>query len=89
MTERIPTDDEVLTTYATAYADGQEDQIRYGKAFTRWLTAHDAKVRAAALRAAAEQWRPLVRYCPTCQGSSRETVGMVCQTCGHDYGTEP
>lgn len=23
--------------------------------------------------------------CPTCQGSLRETVGMVCQTCGRDY----
>lgn len=26
--------------------------------------------------------------CPTCQnGRTRETVGLVCQTCGHDYGT--
>ena len=24
--------------------------------------------------------------CPTCQGPSRETVGMVCQTCRTDYG---
>lgn len=24
--------------------------------------------------------------CPTCSGPSRETVGMVCQTCGTDYG---
>lgn len=24
--------------------------------------------------------------CPTCSGSVRETVGMVCQTCGTDYG---
>lgn len=23
--------------------------------------------------------------CPTCQGPSRETKGMVCQTCGRDY----
>lgn len=23
--------------------------------------------------------------CPTCQGFSRETVGMVCQTCGRDF----
>lgn len=36
--------------------------------------------------------------CPTCNGrqwvngqwvATRETVGMVCQTCGHDYGAEP
>ena len=36
--------------------------------------------------------------CPTCNGRewingqwvySRETVGMVCQTCGHDYAAEP
>jgi hypothetical protein len=25
--------------------------------------------------------------CPTCSGPSRETVGMVCQTCGTDYAT--
>ena len=24
--------------------------------------------------------------CPTCSGPSRETVGMICQTCGTDYG---
>lgn len=24
--------------------------------------------------------------CPTCSGPSRETVDMVCQTCGTDYG---
>lgn len=27
--------------------------------------------------------------CPTCSGTTRETVGMVCQTCGTDYGQEP
>jgi len=27
------------------------------------------------------------RWCPTCSGPCRETVGMVCQTCGTDYGT--
>lgn len=26
--------------------------------------------------------------CPTCTGPLRETVGMVCQTCGTDYGTQ-
>jgi hypothetical protein len=24
--------------------------------------------------------------CPTCSGAVRETVGMVCRTCGTDYG---
>lgn len=24
--------------------------------------------------------------CPTCTGPTRETVGLVCQTCGRDYG---
>lgn len=23
--------------------------------------------------------------CPTCTGPTRETVGMICQTCGTDY----
>lgn len=27
--------------------------------------------------------------CPTCSGPVRETVRMVCQTCGTDYGKEP
>lgn len=29
------------------------------------------------------------RPCPTCSGPSRETVGMVCQTCGIDYAPHP
>jgi len=28
----------------------------------------------------------LIAPCPTCMLGSRETVGMVCQTCGTDYG---
>lgn len=28
---------------------------------------------------------PPAKPCPTCSGPSRETVGMVCQTCGTDY----
>lgn len=27
-----------------------------------------------------------LRDCPTCTGPSRETKGMVCQTCGTEYG---
>lgn len=27
----------------------------------------------------------LTHTCPTCMGPSRETVAMVCQTCGTDY----
>jgi hypothetical protein len=30
----------------------------------------------------------LTHTCPTCMGPSRETVGMVCQTCGTDYAPE-
>lgn len=26
--------------------------------------------------------------CPTCTGPTRETVGMVCQTCGTDYSAD-
>lgn len=29
------------------------------------------------------------KSCPTCSGLWRETVGMVCQTCGTDYGSPP
>lgn len=25
--------------------------------------------------------------CPTCMGPVRETKGLVCQTCGKDYGS--
>lgn len=28
------------------------------------------------------------RPCPACQGGRRETVGMVCQTCGTDYARD-
>jgi hypothetical protein len=31
----------------------------------------------------------LTHACPTCMGPQRETVGMVCQTCGTDYAPEP
>lgn len=31
---------------------------------------------------ATEQSQP----CPTCTGPTRETVNLVCQTCGTDYG---
>lgn len=27
-----------------------------------------------------------LKTCPTCTGQVRETVGLVCQTCGTDYG---
>lgn len=30
--------------------------------------------------------RPAQDGCPTCSGSFRQTVGLVCQTCGTDYG---
>lgn len=34
--------------------------------------------------AASSAPRPPV-YCSTCMGRSRETVGLVCQSCGRDY----
>lgn len=38
-------------------------------------------------REAANRIRRALRAgCPTCSGPVRETVGMVCQTCGTDYG---
>jgi hypothetical protein len=30
----------------------------------------------------------VLRACPTCSGPTRETVGMVCQTCGTDYAPD-
>jgi hypothetical protein len=44
---------------------------------TDCLTAFDRAVGAR------EQWYG--RKCPACTGPQRETVGMVCQTCGTDY----
>lgn len=32
---------------------------------------------------------PQPEPCPTCSGPIRETVGMVCQTCGTDYAPQP
>lgn len=42
---------------------------------------------AKALRDAAGRWRPFVAdgRCPTCQMATRETKGMICQTCGTDH----
>lgn len=34
----------------------------------------------------ADVLRALEDECPTCEGPIRETVGLVCQTCGTDYG---
>jgi hypothetical protein len=31
----------------------------------------------------------LTHTCPTCMGPQRETVGMICQTCGTDYAPAP
>lgn len=36
-------------------------------------------------RKRAQEQRP----CPTCSGPTRETVGMICQTCGTDYAPDP
>lgn len=36
-----------------------------------------------AIRDPAQRWAD--RPCPTCQGRTRETVNMVCRTCGRDY----
>ena len=37
-------------------------------------------------RALEDAKRALDGPCPTCRGPIRETVGLVCQTCGTDYG---
>lgn len=37
----------------------------------------------------APQPEEIAAPCPTCSGPTRETVGMVCQTCGTDYAPQP
>jgi hypothetical protein len=51
------------------------------------VAAVQGPIKAEALREAAQEWRRFTAggRCPTCQMASRETVGMVCQTCGTDY----
>jgi hypothetical protein len=47
--------------------------------------------RIEALREAAEIWRPWTPGgCPTCEADPmvRKTRGLICQTCGHDYGEQ-
>lgn len=46
------------------------------------LEDHEVHQTSARIRARAA--RP---PCPTCSGPSRETKGLVCQTCGTDYGS--
>lgn len=62
------------------------------------IDAIDAEVQAYLLPLAADDTPtdlsgqpidPWARGCPTCTGPTRETVGMVCQTCGTDYGHTP
>jgi hypothetical protein len=55
--------------------------------FANPLVAQQAAIETA-LREAAKRWKPWAsqEQCPTCEGQSRETKGLVCQTCGHDYG---
>ena len=69
----------------------------------RWNAHHSSAT--AALRTVEplmpsddSEYRPTQADCPTCNGwalvndrwvARRETVGMVCQTCGYDYGAAP
>ena len=47
--------------------------------------AHDAQILVPITPEQADACRR--KWCPTCSGPSRETVGMVCRTCGADYGS--
>jgi hypothetical protein len=47
----------------------------------------DQRDRAREELARREREEGAVEPCPTCSWPSRETVGLVCQTCGTDYNT--
>jgi len=70
---------------AQVLADHRICNARYGEVTCYcnplpWMTLDEYGGHIEAL-AASEQ-----EPCPTCSWPSRETVGMVCQTCGTDYG---
>ena len=48
-------------------------------------TTDAANLLATIRDAIARDWAP----CPLCQGHVRQTVGLVCQLCGHDYRPDP
>ena len=48
-------------------------------------TTDAADLLATVQDAIARDWAP----CPLCQGHVRQTVGLVCQLCGHDYRPDP
>lgn len=52
------------------------------------ICGRDYDVRPEQVRWIVRDLRALAEGCPTCTWPSRETVGMVCQTCGTDYGAD-
>lgn len=75
-------EDEVEQAAQAIYAVRVARYRDYGISCTPWGQLDERTARifreyaAAALRGGP---------CPTCSGPVRETVGMVCQTCGTDY----
>lgn len=53
-----------------------------GRSPAKWSVTVEEFKRLADAVARREE---LLKPCPTCSGPARETVGMVCQTCGTDY----
>lgn len=96
----MTTNDEIIRAAADAIAVYRQTR----RSRSTWVEAEAIipaiapLIREQALRDAAEKWKPSIyekhgnvivrRACPTCEGPIRETVGLVCQTCGHDYGKD-
>lgn len=81
------------TTVDVTPKPGEEAVTTYRTDVGRGIVASDPDRLVAVVvngdTALAERIAWLLTYtCPTCMGPQRETVGMVCQTCGTDYAPE-
>jgi hypothetical protein len=65
---------------ACPFSEALDNGISLG----RWGAHQERPVRVAVVLEELIPWHPWMA-CPTCTGTVRETVGMVCQTCGTDY----
>ena len=65
----------------SSWSGGSEEAAR------DYQRAHGGSLQVTRITETSHGYTALVS-CPSCQGSSRETVGMVCMTCRTNYGAD-
>jgi hypothetical protein len=83
--EHRPSGPSVHTLLSEPVDEDEEQWARCRAAEIR-ADGGSAEVRRQVTTVFVGAWEPVNLPCPTCNGAfTRETVGMVCQTCGTDY----